>query len=72
MSYFLTFLAGMGFAALVDFVYASFLRYRIRRMPLTLDIENREVSGSMEFAVDPSTTAVGDDQMARLRKEMGI
>ncbi len=66
MMYFVTFVAGMGFAYALDLVV---VRYLQRKARLSLDIETgvREV-----FAVDPTSTKVGKKQMAKLRKEMGI
>ena len=67
MGYFITFLAGMGFAALVDFTVQL---YRKRRDATSERIADRVVTEV--FAVDPTSTQVGNKQMARLRKEMGI
>lgn len=63
MGYFITFLAGVGFAALVDLVIDAIRRRRTR---IALDIENDA------FTIDPTTTNVGTEQMARLRQEMGL
>lgn len=63
MSYFIIFLAGMGFAALVDFAYAGFLRYRVRN---TVPV----IEDSLMLAVDPDK--VGSDQMARIRDQLGV
>lgn len=64
MVYFLTFLAGMGFAALIDFTIQVIKRYRFRA---SLDIEN-----DVPFAIDPDTTQVGKKQMAALADSLGI
>lgn len=67
MMYFITFLAGMGFAALLDLTIQAIQRHRM--VPLALDIE----TGVTEvFAIDPTTTKVGNDQLARLREQMGL
>lgn len=62
MMYFITFLAGMGFAALVDLTIQAVRRHR----GVPLDIEKET------FTIDPTTTKVGTNQMARVRQEMGI
>ena len=65
MGYFLTFLAGMGFAALVDFV----VQVVRRRMNATSErIADRVVDKA--FGVDPDK--VGTDQMARIRTQLGM
>ena len=65
MGYFLTFLAGMGFAALVDFV-VQLVR---RRMNATSEAVADRVVDKV-FGADPDK--VGADQMARIRSRMGI
>ena len=65
MMYFITFLAGMGFAALVDFIAQLYIR---RRNATSARIADRVVN--KVFGVDPDK--VGTDQMARIRNQMGI
>ena len=67
MGYFIMFLAGMGFAALIDFTVQL---YRKRRDATSERIADRVVTEV--FAVDPTSTKVGDKQMARLRGQLGI
>ena len=60
MVYFIVFLAGMGFAALIDFTVQLIRRRRIAAT----------VAPVSNVAVDP--VKVGVDQMARLRDQMGM
>jgi len=64
MGYFLTFLAGMGFAALIDFTIQTVRRWRVRT-PVG-------PPPSETFAIDPDTTQVGKKQMASLADSLGI
>lgn len=65
MGYFLTFLAGMGFAALIDLT-SQLIR---RRMNAASEYAATRVVEKV-FALDPKK--VGEDQMARLRDKMGL
>ena len=65
MGYFITFLAGMGFAALVDLVVQV---YRKRRDATSERIADRVVDEV--FGADPDK--VGTDQMARIRDQLGM
>ncbi len=63
MVYFLGFISGMGFAALVDFVIQIVRRRRITVPSPPVD---------RPFAIDPDTTQVGKKQMAALADSLGI
>ena len=60
MVYFIVFLAGMGFAALIDFTVQLIRRRRIATT----------VAPILNVAVDP--VKIGVDQMARLRDQLGV